>query len=145
MKKEEWAAYVPHLKGAIDSAEARDPERSTKIAKVWHDNEKFLLQPKLYKSCGMQLVRLLKGSGDPNPIETVWAWLRRDLGRRELVDLTNRTVLTVPQFRARAAQLLQSYSIQEPKDGLSPLQRLVRGMPRRLAKCKATKYGYCSK
>lgn len=67
MKKEEWAAYAPHLKRAIDSAEARDPERSTKIAKVWHDKEKFLLQPELYKSCGMQLVRFPKRSGDLNP------------------------------------------------------------------------------
>ena len=145
MKKEEWAALVPALKRAVDSAESRGPERSTKIAKVWHDNEGFLLQPKLYRSKGLQLVRFPKGSGDLNPIETVWAWLRAELGRRELDDMASATVLTVGMFRARVSQILHSYSAVNGKDGLCPLQRLVRGMPRRLAKCKANSYGHCGK
>ena len=67
------AARVPALKRAIDTAD--EPRRHVR-AKVWHGNEKFLLQPKLYKSYEMTLVRFPPNSGDLNPIETVWAWLR---------------------------------------------------------------------
>ena len=36
---------------------------------------------------------------------------------------------------------------EAPKSGeqFSPLQKLLRGMPRRLAKCKANRYGRCGK
>ena len=50
-------------------------------------------------------------SGDLNPIETVWAWLRRDLGKRELADLkAKRPALTEHQFKQRCAQILLSYA-----------------------------------
>jgi hypothetical protein len=55
---------------------------------VWHDNERFLLQPDVYAEHGLELVRFPPSSGDLNPIETVWAWLRKDLAHREMTDLT---------------------------------------------------------
>ena len=57
MTKQEWEAKVPGLKRAADTAEARAPERRTKRAKVWHDNEKFLLCPTAYKQHGLSQVR----------------------------------------------------------------------------------------
>ena len=49
-------------------------------------------------------------SGDINPIETVWARLRKDLAIQEFEDLKNDKVITVASFRKRVAQLLRSYS-----------------------------------
>ena len=79
-----------------------------------HDNEKFLLQPAVYKKYGLKSVRFPPNSGDLNPIENVWAWLRRDLAKREQADLRNGVVLTIPQFRARAAQILHSFGAVKP-------------------------------
>ena len=142
MSKADWAARIPALKRAIDSAgEARRNVR----AKVWHDNEKFLLQPDLYKRLGLEMQRFPPNSGDLNPIETVWAWLRRDLALREQGDFTSGRTLTVGQFRQRAAQILQSYGVAKAGESWSRLQKLIRGMPRRLAKCKAKRYGRCGK
>ena len=56
------------------------------------------------------LRRFPPNSGDLNPIETVWAWLRRDLGKRELADpKAKRPDLTDHQFKQRCAQILLLY------------------------------------
>ncbi len=52
---------------------------------------------------------------------------------------------TVHQFRSRAAQLLRSYSRPAAGQQMSYLQKLVRGMPDRLRRCKDNKYGRCGK
>ena len=120
-------------------------ERDTKRAKVWHDNEKFLLCPDTYTANGLTQVRFPPNSGDLNPIETVWARLRQDLAAREQEDLSANRVLTVAQFKQRAAQLLNGYSVPSEGQELNFLSKLVRGMPDRLAKCSANKYGRCGK
>ena len=84
-------------------------------------------------------------SGDLNPIETVWAWLRRDLALREQEDFGAKKVITMAQFRQRAAQILKSYEEKAPGQKWSRLQKLVRGMPARLARRKAHRYGRCGK
>lgn len=145
MRKEDWAAYVPQLKSAIDAAEAAAPERATKKAKVWQDNERFIKLPLEYKRSGLQLVNFPPNSGDLNPIETVWAALRKALAVREQEDLQKRKIITVPQFRARVAQILNSFSEVRDGEKYSFLQKLVRGMPKRLARCKANSYGRCGK
>ena len=101
MTKGEWESKVPLLKRAVDKAEAEMPERKTKRAKVWHDNEKFLLCPKVYRANGLDLVRFPPNSGDLNPIETVWARLRRELAVREIADIENGVTITVAQFHIR--------------------------------------------
>ena len=60
-------------------------------------------------------------------------------------DLRAKRDLMPQQFKQRCSQLLNSYSV--PKDGeqYSRLQKLVRGMPKRLRKCKANSYGRCGK
>ena len=145
MTKTDWMKYVPALKRAVDVAEARAPERATKRAKVWHDNERFLLCPDTYRRSGLVQVRFPPNSGDLNPIETVWAWLRQDLAEREQQDLVAGRVLTVHMFKQRVAQLLRSYGVPQDGQTYSPLEKLVRGMPRRLAKCRAEKFGRCGK
>ena len=113
--------------------------------KIWHDNEKFLLQPATYRRYGMQSITFPPNSGDLNPIETVWAWLRRDLARLELEDLSQGRDISVAQFRQRAAYLLASYGVAKLGEAWSPLQKLIRGMPGRLAKCRRNGLGRCGK
>ena len=93
----------------------------------------------------MQMVRFPPNSGDLNPIETVWAKLRSDLAVREQADLGAGRVLTKQQFRARAAQLLQTYGVSQPGHQWSYLQKLVSGMPKRLERCKQNGFGRCGK
>jgi hypothetical protein len=145
MLKTDWEGYVPALKRAVDTAEAREPERNTKRAKVWHDNEKFLLCPAVYKKHGLHQVRFPPNSGDLNPIETVWAQLRKDLAVREQEDLSANKVITLAQFKQRVAQISNGYSVPKEGQTLSFLTNLVRGMPGRLAKSKANKYDRCCK
>ena len=73
------------------------------------------------------------------------ARLRKDLATREQADLAAKRVLLKKQFRARAAQLLQSYAVVATGQQWSYLQKLVRGMPNRLHKCKLNTYGRCGK
>ena len=97
--------------------------------------------------CGKrgQVVRLAQRSRVKAEYPAVWARLRQDLAEREQEDLSLGRVLTTTQFKQRVAQLLSGYG--EPADGeeLSYLSKLVRGMPKRLAKCRARKYGRCGK
>ena len=56
-------------------------------------------------------------------------------------DLQAGKVLSVAQFRQRAAQILTYYGEVRGQENHSYLQKLVRGMPKRLAACKANAYG----
>ena len=142
MDRAAWEALVPSVRTALEDAYAEDlPPRP----KVWHDNERFLLCPDVYKENGMSMHRFPPNSGDLNPIETVWAWLRKALAKREFEDLTARRFLTEQMFRQRCAQILNSYSVCKPGHMYSPLQKLIRGMPKRLAMCKSNNYGRCGK
>ena len=111
MTKRDWAAVQPRVKRAVDGA--AEVRRSVR-AKVWQDNERLLLQPSEYRRSGLQMECFPPNSGDLNPIETVWAWLRRDLARREQDDFASGRVLSVKQFRQRVSQVLQSYEEVRP-------------------------------
>ena len=104
-----------------------------------------MLCPATYRKNGLYQVRLPPNSGDLNPIETVWANLTRDLAEREQQDLTAGRTISVGQFKQRAAQILNGYAVAASGEEHSLLQKLVRGMPKRLAKCKARAYGRCGK
>ena len=107
--------------------------------------EKFLCQPAEYWSAGLQLERFPPNSGDLRPIETVRAWLQRDLAEKEQADHAVGKVLTAQQFRQRAALLLKQYGEKKPGSDHSRWGKLVRGMPKRLQKCKERRYGRCGK
>ena len=112
---------------------------------MWFDNETFLKIDGVYRKNGLAAVRFPPNSGDLNPIETVWARLRRDLAVREFEDLKVGKIITVKQFKQRCSQLLTSYSLKGPGEQYSYLEKLVRGMIARLVKCRKNKYGVCGK
>ena len=71
--------------------------------------------------------------------------MRRRLAELEQEDLTAGRVLTLAQFKQRAAQILQAMGRAGEGETKSYLQKLARGMPARLAKAKTNKYGRCGK
>ena len=89
--------------------------------------------------------RPCKVCADLNPNETACAKLRKDLAKRVFKDLKNNNVIDKSQFKQRAAQILNSYSVPEAGQRHSYLQKLVRGIPARLATCKKNKFGRCGK
>ena len=118
---------------------AGTPLQSAAADKTIH--ETFLINDAKYKASKLNSVRFPPNSGDINPIENVWSWLRTDLAKREFDDLKDKAVITVAQFRQRAAQILNSYAEAKPGEKHSRLRKLVRGMPDRPQKCKRNKYG----
>ena len=134
LDKPTWAEHI-----------AKGVKRAACGRYVWHDNEGFLKQPAVYKQNGLAMKCFPPNSGDLNPIETVWAWLRKELAKREMVDLDEGRFLTDAQFRNRAAQILRSFEIRGQGERLSRLEKLIEGMPRRLAECRANRYGRCTK
>ena len=58
------------------------------------------------------------------------------MATREMEGLKNDRVTTMAQFKRRAAQILNSFSVPAPGQKYSYLTKLVRGIPNRLAKCK---------
>ena len=68
-----------------------------------------------------------------------------DVSVAELVDYTLGRQISIHQFKQRAAQLLQSYGEKKTGEKHSRLAKLVRGMPKRLRKCKERNYGRCGK
>ena len=71
--------------------------------------------------------------------------MRRDLAKREQSDYMAGKEISIKQFKLRAARLLQSYGEKKPGEMHSRLEKLVRGMPKRLRKCKEHHYGRCGK
>ena len=112
---------------------------------MWFDNESFLKIDSKYHRNGLTAIRFPPNSGDLNPIETVWARLRKQLAEREFEDLKHDRIITTQQFKQRVAQILYSYSLKGPGEEYSYLEELVRGMPARLLKCRKNKYGPCGK
>ena len=106
---------------------------------MWFDNEGFLKIDSKYHRHGLTAVRFPPNSGDFNPIETVWAWLRKDLAEREFEDLKHDKIITTQQFKQRV------YSWKGPGEQYSSLEKVVRGMPARLLRCRKNKYGPCGK
>ena len=67
------------------------------------------------------------------------------LALREQEDFSANRQLNVSQFRKRCAQVLHNYEERLPGQRFSRLEKLIRGMPKRLATCKARRYGRCGK
>ena len=110
---------------------------------MWFDNEIFLKVDGEYHRHGLTAMRFPPGSGDLNPIENARNKLRKDLAIRGFEDLKNDKIITTLQFKQRCSQLLTSYAYVKPGKKYSYLENLIRGMPRRLLRCKENKYGPC--
>ena len=142
MKKEAWAQHNPQLKKAASMSASSG---GVKKLKMRHDNEGSIQQGEAYRKAGLISMNFPPNSGDLNPIETVWAQLRKDLAVREFEDLKHGRVVSKTAFKQRVAHLLASYSIAGPGEKHSYLEKVVRGMPKRLARCQKNKYGPCGK
>ena len=75
-------------------------------------------------------------------------WKRRQAGVSwnqaawgEFEDLKAGRVISIVAFKQKVSQLLTSYSTKGPGEKHSYLDKLVRGMPKRLQQCKKNKYG----
>ena len=112
---------------------------------MWFDNEKFLKIDDEYHRHGLTAVRLPPSSGVLNPIGNVWAKAGKGLTIREFKDLKGDAFITTLQFKQRVSQLLTSYGCAKPGKKFSYLENLLRGMPKRLQKCRNNKYGPCGK
>ena len=112
---------------------------------MWFDNETLLKVDAEYHKHGLTAMRFPPSSGDLNPIENVWAKLRKDLAIREFEDLKNGRVISTLQFKHRVSQILNSYGCVRPGKKYSYLETLLRGMPKRLVRCKNNNYGSCGK
>ena len=112
---------------------------------MWHDNEQCMKQPSVYAQHGLTMKCFPPNSGDLNPIEMVWAWLRKELAKKEMVDLDEDRSLTAAEFRRRASHILRSFEVRQRRGGLSRLGKLIEGMPKRMADCRANRYGRCKK
>ena len=110
---------------------------------MWCDNEPFLRVDSEYHKHGLTRMTFPPGVGDLNPVENVWAKLRKDLAIREFEDLKSNTVISTHQFKQRVSQLLTSYGCAKPGKKFSYLENLLRGMPKRLLRCEDKKYGIC--
>ena len=106
----EWASAV--LKGKLNAAIKRLKPSGKRPWYVLCDNERFLdsAASRTALSCkGIKLWHNPPRSLDPNPVELFWAWLRRELGRRDLEDLKNKRVpLSKADYRARIRAVLRS-------------------------------------
>jgi len=116
MPRAEWVRGLSRVKAAL--------KPGTK--KVWHDNEPFLKVPAEYRSRGMQMCLFPPNSADLNPIETVWARLRRRLHKKTMENCRGRRTVGRAGFVKRAAALLKEFG----DDGF--YTRLLAGMPRRV-------------
>ena len=104
-----------------------------------------MLCPDVYREAGLEQVRFPPNSADLNPVEQVWARLRKDLAVREQECMRQGKVLTAAQFKLRAAQIVQSYSTLKPGETKNYYQKLARGMTTRLRKCRLNAFGRCGK
>ena len=68
---------------------------------------------KEYKKAGLVSINFPPNSGDLNPIETVWAKLRKDLAAREFEDLRLGKMISTTVFKQRVSQLSHSYGISQ--------------------------------
>ena len=66
-----------------------------------------------------------------------------DLAVQEMEDLQAGRFVCTCQYKRRTSLILMSYGIPQAGESISYLSCLLRGMPRRLTKCEANRYGPC--
>ena len=93
-----------------------DPVRPYGPWSVICDNETFMKtagSKEAVGDCNMKLWHVPAKSPDLNPVEKYWAWLRKKLHQRDLLDLNKkRAVLTKPQYQARVREIMRSRKSQ---------------------------------
>ena len=113
LKAVDWERVLKKdgLGKAVRAVQRKRVPKSARL-RVVCDNEGFLkssLAKKLYRPNGVFLTHVPKRSPDLNPVEKYWAWLRKELQKKDLQDLkAGRPVLTKAAYRRRVQQLTQT-------------------------------------
>lgn len=116
MDEDEWveAMEAGHV---TDALKALQPVRPRGPWVVLSDNESFLKTDAanaFYRKAGIKMWFIPPRSPDLNPIEKFWSWLRRELRRRDLLDLQARkAVLPKADYLRRVKGVLRSRKAQD--------------------------------
>ena len=114
LKVHEWT-------GVINKGQLLAAVRSLKPRRKapWHilcDNERFLHAEVCRKACAKRKLKLCfvpPRSPDLNPVERFWSWLRKELRRRDLLDLNQgKPVLNKAAYRTRVRKVINSKKAQ---------------------------------
>lgn len=116
MDEDEWVEVLEA--GQLTQAiKALKPVRPRGPWFVLSDNESFLKTRgacEYYKKARIKMWFIPPRSPDLNPIEKFWSWLRRELRRRDLIDLqTRKKVLPKLDYLKRVRAVLRSPKAQE--------------------------------
>jgi len=116
LTSEEWCHVV--RRGKLTAAiRALEPSKADGPWKVLADNESFLHTAASRRAMadeGITLWRMPPASPDLNPVEKMWAWLRRRLREKDREDLRRkRPVPGLTAFQARVRAVLASAKAQE--------------------------------
>ena len=113
---------IVEWKSAVDAGKlekALKAAKSQKCAGQWLvlcDNESFLRAAAVsaaHKRSGVKLLKMPAKSPDLNPVERVWAWLRKKLRAMDLADaMAKRRVLSKAKYTARVKRVLKSKKLQ---------------------------------
>ena len=113
---------APEWRSAVDAGKLGKAIKAVKSQKrvgrwlVLCDNESFLraaVVSAAHKRIGVRLLKIPAKSPDLNPVERVWAWLRKKLRAMDLADaMAKRRVLSKAQYTARVKRVLRSKKLQ---------------------------------
>ena len=136
----EWVAAVS--KGRLNDAVRKLRPQGGKPWHVLCDNEKFLVSESSKQACakkGIKLWFVPPRSPDLNPVERFWSWLRRELRRRDLLDLKQkRPVLGKTAYRQRVRSILRT---RKAEIAAGNMARGLREVCRRVVKNKGAHSG----
>ena len=111
----EWQKVVASGKLAT-AIKALKPVKRSGPWSVLCDNESFLRAKtvaKAHRDSGVTLWKMPAKSPDLNPVERVWAWLRKRLRALDLQDaVAKKKVLSKAAYRARVRRVLRSKKAQ---------------------------------
>ena len=111
---EEWVAEVVRPGKLAAALAAVNPVRPRGPWTVLCDNESFLRTDEArlaHREAGVTLWKMPAHSPDLNPVEKFWAWLRKELRKRDLEDLAKkRPVLNKAAYLARVRGIYRSVS-----------------------------------
>ena len=113
---------IAEWKSAVDAGKlekALKAAKSQKCGERWLvlcDNESFLRAAAVsaaHKRSGVKLLKMPAKSPDLNPVDRVWAWLRRKLRAMDLADaMAKRRVLSKAKCTERVKRVLKSQKLQ---------------------------------
>jgi len=113
---DDWAEALKE-KALVNAIKSLNPVRRSGPWHVLCDNESFLeakVCMKIYEKQRIVLWKIPPRSPDLNPVEKYWGWLRKELRRRDLIDLQNkRPVLGKMAYKLRIRAVIKTNKAQQ--------------------------------